>query len=167
MTVPPSCEVCGAKMRPNGKLPSNHYSDRRRQTLELGRKARLLSIVPPRAQASRRCETQASLRRQASQAALAFRSLDSFRPLREPDPRRRDEEAFPLRTKQPKTNLTGKAPYKFESCMFRRGVGRTFRLDECGALKGRLANPAATSKAVAAIAHNGTRPDCAGPAAMP
>jgi hypothetical protein len=28
-------QVCGAKMRPNGKLPSNHYSDRRRQTLEL------------------------------------------------------------------------------------------------------------------------------------
>ena len=27
--------TCGAKMRPNGKLPSNHYSDRRRQTLEL------------------------------------------------------------------------------------------------------------------------------------
>jgi hypothetical protein len=28
-------QVCGAKMRLNGKLHSNHYSDRRRQTLEL------------------------------------------------------------------------------------------------------------------------------------
>src|SRR6266478_3660990 len=66
-------------------------------------------IVPPRAQASRRCETQATLRRHAAKAALAFRSLDPFRALREPDRRRRDEERpFPLRTKNwqrnPKNN---------------------------------------------------------------
>src|SRR5690242_8665947 len=54
-------QVCGAKMRPTGKLPSNHYSDRRRQTLELEKDPSPLSIVPPRAQASRRCETQATL----------------------------------------------------------------------------------------------------------
>ena len=50
---------------------------------------------------------------------LAFRSLDPFRALREPDPRRRDEKRpFPLRTKNcqhnPNNRLTGKAPYKFE-----------------------------------------------------
>src|SRR4029077_16616802 len=28
-------QVCGAKTRPNGELPSDHYADRRRQTLEL------------------------------------------------------------------------------------------------------------------------------------
>src|SRR5690349_4740052 len=79
-------------MRPNGELPSDHHADRR--------KAHLLSIVPPRAQRSRRCETQASLRRQAAKAPLAFRSLDPFRALREPDCRRRDEKRpFPLRTK--------------------------------------------------------------------
>src|SRR5690348_6438758 len=79
-------------MRPNGELPSDHHADRR--------KAHLLSIVPPRAQGSRRCETQASLRRQAAKAPLAFRSLDPFRALREPDCRRRDEKRpFPLRTK--------------------------------------------------------------------
>jgi len=38
----------------------------RRQTPELRRKPISLFIVPPRAQASRRCETQATLRRQAA-----------------------------------------------------------------------------------------------------
>src|SRR6516162_8256800 len=72
-----------------------------------------LFIVPPRAQASRRCETQATASRQAT---LAFRSLDPFRALREPDRRRRDEER-PFRSKQgtgnkPKNHLTEKPPYK-------------------------------------------------------
>src|SRR5205085_5885635 len=48
-------------------------------------------IVAPRAQASRRCETQATLGA-SRQALLPFRSLDPFRALREPDRRRRDEE---------------------------------------------------------------------------
>src|SRR5258708_3636440 len=93
-------------MRPNGELPSDHSPDRRRQTSELRRKPISRFILPPRAQAARR------------QAALAFRSLDPFRALREPDRRRRDEEPpFPLRTKNceqnPKNNrLTGKTPYK-------------------------------------------------------
>jgi len=49
---------------------------------------------------------------------LPFRSLDPFRALREPDPRRRDEKRpFPLRTKNcqhttQNNRLTGKAPYK-------------------------------------------------------
>ena len=56
-------------------------------------------------------------RRQAAKAPLAFRSLDPFRALREPDCRRRDEKRrFPLRTKKFSTTqnnrLTGKAPYK-------------------------------------------------------
>src|SRR5690349_896644 len=102
-------------MRPNGELPSDHHADRR--------KAHLLSIVPPRAQGSRRCETQASLRRQAAKAPLAFRSLDPFRALREPDCRRRDEKRpFPLRTKNFTTTqnnrLTGKAPYKSANFRF-------------------------------------------------
>src|ERR1700756_2726129 len=42
-----------------------------------------------------------SSRRQAAKLLLAFRSLDPFRALREPDRRRRDEEGpFPLRTKK-------------------------------------------------------------------
>src|SRR5438067_8424763 len=63
----------------------------RRQTPELRRNALSLFIVPPRAQASRRCETQATLSGKPP-ALLAFRSLDPFRALREPDRRRRDEE---------------------------------------------------------------------------
>src|ERR1700757_2111870 len=87
-------------------------------------------IVAPRAQASRRCETQATLAGQAGrQALLPFRSLDPFRALREPDRRRRDEERpFPLRTKnrlQTKNDyLTGKAPYRFESRFLQRRVRR-------------------------------------------
>src|SRR5712672_2048054 len=73
-----------------------------------------LSILPPRAQASR--DRNTSLAKVASrQAALAFRSLDPFRALREPDPRRRDEKRpFPLRTKNcqhnPKQPLDRKSP---------------------------------------------------------
>src|SRR5258705_2197248 len=65
-----------------------------------------LFIVPPRAQASRRCETTSDAKAASRQAPLAFRSLDPFRALRELDRRRRDEERpFPLRTKN---RLTGK-----------------------------------------------------------
>src|ERR1700749_1404933 len=60
------------------------------------------------------------------QALLPFRSIDPFRPLREPDRRRRDEERL-FRSEQrtankPKHHLTGKAPYKFESISLQRGV---------------------------------------------
>ena len=73
-------------------------------------------IIASRAQASRRCETQASLSGKAAKLWLAFRSLDLFRALREPDRRRRDEKR-PCRSEQKTaTNqndyLTGKAPYK-------------------------------------------------------
>ena len=55
------------------------------------------SIVPSRAQASRRCETQATLGgKEAAKLRVAFRSLDPFRALRGPEIRRRDEkQAFP------------------------------------------------------------------------
>jgi hypothetical protein len=92
-------QVGGAKMRLNGKLPSNHHSDRRRQTLELRRKARL-PVHPPSACSGLKALRNTSLAKAASrQAALAFRSLDPFRALREPDPRRRDEER-PSRSEQ-------------------------------------------------------------------
>ena len=78
-------------------------------------------ILPSRAQASRRCETQASAKAGACrQAALAFRSLDASRALQEPDRRRRDEER-PSRSEQrtiskPKEEavdrLTGQPPGK-------------------------------------------------------
>src|SRR4029077_6831798 len=60
---------------------------------------------------------------------LAFRSLDPFRALREPDRRRRDEERLSRSeqrtlSKTQNNHLTGKAPYKFESGLLQRGVRR-------------------------------------------
>ena len=51
---------------PQCELPSDHYADRRRQSRSFEEKPISLFIVPPRAQASRRCETQATLGRQAA-----------------------------------------------------------------------------------------------------
>ena len=88
-----------------------------RQTLELRRKARL-PVHHPSACSGVKALRNTSLAKAASrQAPLAFRSLDPFRALREPDCRRRDEKRpFPLRTKNFSTTqnnrLTGKAPYK-------------------------------------------------------
>jgi hypothetical protein len=77
------------------------------------------------------------------QALLPFRSLDPFRPLREPDRRRRDEERL-SRSEQrtankPKDHLTGKAPYRFESISLHRRVYKpsvpqrgTFTPSSCG-----------------------------------
>src|ERR1700719_1855631 len=97
------------------------------QTLKICKKSLSQVIFAPRARASRRCETQATLGGKR-QALLAFQSLDPFRALREPDPRRRDEKRpFPLRTKNcqhnPNNRLTGKAPYKFESISLQQRVG--------------------------------------------
>src|SRR5260370_34678103 len=58
---------------------------------------------------------------------LAFRSLDPFRALGEPDRRRRDEERLSRSeqrtlSKTQNNHLTGKAPYKFESSFLHRRV---------------------------------------------
>jgi hypothetical protein len=125
-------QVCGAMFRarwrvPLGSLRRHVTGAVRRRSFE--EKPVSLFIVPPCAQASRRCENTSDATAASRQAALAFRSLDPLRALREPGRRRRDEERpFPLRTKncqqnprtisgstaQPrgKSPLTGKAPYK-------------------------------------------------------
>jgi hypothetical protein len=101
----PDTSLRREKMRRNGELPSDHYADRRRQTPEFEEKPISLFIVPPRAQASRRCETTSDAKAASRQAPLAFRSLDPFRALRELDRRQRDEERpFPLRTKNCEQN---------------------------------------------------------------
>src|SRR5205807_9547109 len=106
-------QVCGAKMRPMASSPRMIMT----QTPELrNEKPIALFIVPPRAQAFKALRYTSDAKAARRQAPLAFRSLDPFRALREPDRRRRDEERpFPLRTKNceenPKNNrLTGKAP---------------------------------------------------------
>jgi hypothetical protein len=55
-------QVCGTKMRPNGELPSDpQETDRHRPEPEAMQKPVSPFIIAPRAQASRRCETQAPL----------------------------------------------------------------------------------------------------------
>src|SRR3984893_3341802 len=118
LTVRPSCEVRGARSAPNGELPSYHYPDRRRQTPQLQREAHL-AVHRPSACSGVKALRNTSVAKAASrQAALAFRSLDPFRALREPDPRRRDEETFPLRTKSSrhqKRLLDRKSPHTSHS----------------------------------------------------
>ena len=123
---PTEYKFVASKRCPNGELPSDPLTDRHRQTPKLCKKPLSQFIIAPRAQASRRCETQASLSGKAAKLWLAFRSLDLFRALREPDRRRRDEER-PFRSEQKTaTNqndyLTGKAPYKSWAAV--RGVYR-------------------------------------------
>src|SRR6516225_607078 len=124
---PTEYKFVASKRCPNGELPSDPLTDRHRQTPKLCKKPLSQFIIAPRAQASRRCETQASLSGKAAKLWLAFRSLDLFRALREPDRRRRDEKR-PCRSEQKTaTNqndyLTGKAPYKSWAAV--RGVYRT------------------------------------------
>ena len=69
-------QVCSMKMHPNGELPSDPQKiDRHRQKLKLCKKPVSLFIVAPRAQASRRCETQATLGGKAAKLCYRFGPL--------------------------------------------------------------------------------------------
>ena len=129
-TILPHTSLWHEDLSPMANSPRilNTPADKHRSGTEAMQKPASQFIVAPRAQASRRCETQAPLGGKP-QAMLPFRSLDPFRPLREPDRRRRDEERL-SRSEQrtankPKDHLTGKAPYRFESCSLQQRVGRT------------------------------------------
>src|SRR5262245_65132147 len=73
-----------------------------------------------------------AVKRQAAKPWLAFRSLDPFRALREPDRKRRDEERPFRSNKEPGTNqndcLTGNAPHKSVSHIDQAAAGREPRL---------------------------------------
>ena len=66
-------------------------------------------------------------RRQAAKLCYRFGPLTPFCALHEPDRSDGTRTAFPLRNKEPTTNqkygLTGKAPYRFESCSLQQTVG--------------------------------------------
>src|SRR5258707_9010334 len=85
---------------PNGELPSDDHADinRRHQTVKLrkgpSRGSSSLRVLRPQGASKHNRRHAATL-----QAPLAFRSLDPFRALREPDRRRRDEER-PSRSEQ-------------------------------------------------------------------
>ena len=83
---------------PNGELPSDDHD----ATPELRNEEKpiALFIVPPRAQAFKALRNTSDAKAARRQAALAFRSLDPFRALREPDRQATGRRtAFPLRTK--------------------------------------------------------------------
>ena len=85
-------QVCGTKMCPMASSPRilKRQTDTV-QTLKICKKSLSQVIIAPRAQASRRCQTQAPLG--GKPPSFATVSLpDAFRALREPDRRRRDEE---------------------------------------------------------------------------
>src|SRR5438270_5004909 len=93
----------------------NRPTDRHRPGTEAMQKARLPVHRRSACSGVKALRNTSHARRQSRQAVLPFRSLDPFRALREPDPRRRDEKRpFPLRTKNcqhyPKQPLDRKSP---------------------------------------------------------
>src|ERR1700731_240934 len=121
-------------MRPNGELPLDHSPDRRRQTPELRREAHRAVHRPSACSGVKALRNTSDAKAARRQAALAFRSLDPFRALREPDRRRRNEERLSRSeqrtvSKTQNNHLTGKAPYKFESISLqqRDGMGQAAR----------------------------------------
>ena len=125
-------------MRPNGELPSDHCADRRRHTPELRRDAHRTVHRPSACSAVKALRNTSDAKAANRQAALAFRSLDPSRTLREPDRRRQDEER-PSRSKQrtfsksKRDLLTRKAPFKFESSSHHRRVhGEPDFFDDAG-----------------------------------
>src|SRR5205823_3727081 len=120
-------QVCGAKMRPMASSPRivTQTCAVRRRTSK--REAHLAVHRPSACSGVKALRNTSDAKAASRQAPLAFRSLDPFRALREPDRRRRDEER-PSRSEQRTGNktknnhLTGKAPYKFESPLLQRRV---------------------------------------------
>src|SRR5215813_13227560 len=111
-------QVCGVKTRLKWRVPLGPFAEHRSRGRELCKSP--VAVHPPSACSGVKALPNTSpARRQSRQALLAFRSLDAFCALRELDRRRRDEEQL-SRSEQrtgnkPKNDLTGKAPYKFES----------------------------------------------------
>src|SRR5215467_7606593 len=98
------------------RAPLGSSTDRHRQTAKLCKKPPVAVHHRSACSGVKALRNTSAAKRQAAKPWLAFRSLDPFRALREPDRRRRDEER-PFRSEQrTATNqndyLTGKAPYK-------------------------------------------------------
>src|ERR1700737_5110733 len=111
---------------PQWRAPLGSYPDRQCQTPELRKKPHLAVHRPSACSGVKALRNTSDAKAASRQALLAFRSLDPFRALREPERRRRDEER-PSRSEQrtgnkPKTPLDRKSPYKFESGFLQRGV---------------------------------------------
>src|ERR1700756_4637864 len=89
---------------------------------------------PPACSGVKALQNTSTAKRQAAKPWLAFRSLDPFRALREPDRRRRDEERLFRSEQKTGTNqndyLTGTAPSKSDE--LRYVAGRSVKLDSIG-----------------------------------
>src|SRR6516165_11562306 len=116
---------------------------------ELRRKAHLLFILPPRAQASRHCENTSDARRQAAKLGSRFGPLTPS--ARSANLIAGDGTKNGLSRSEQKTvsttqnnRLTGKAPYKFESISLQRGVGANLASSPCG--RGRRLGSTSASK---------------------
>src|SRR5271169_6004895 len=106
-------QVCGHEDVATGELPSDPQQTA--PDAEAMQKAPVAVHLPSACSGVKALRNTSDAKAARRQAALAFRSLDPFRALREPHRRRRDEERpFPLRTKNCQQNLknnrlTGKA----------------------------------------------------------
>src|SRR5271163_2441506 len=109
-------QVCGHEDVPTGELPSDpQQTDRSPSRRRAMQKAPVACVNLPSACSGVKALRNTSDAKAASrQAVLAFRSLDPFRALREPDRRRRDEERLSRSeqrtTNKPKTPLDRKSP---------------------------------------------------------
>src|SRR5882757_5089367 len=114
-------------MRRNGELPSDHTQIGNVRRPSSAGKAPLAVHRPSACSGVKALRNTSAAKAASRQAMLAFRSLDPFRALREPDRRRRDEERLSRSeqrtlSKTQNNHLTGKAPYKFESGFLQRRV---------------------------------------------
>src|ERR1700757_1169913 len=112
----PNTSLPRQKMR-QWRAPLGSSTDRHRQTPKLNaQKAHVAVHHRSACPGVKALQNTSTAKRQAAKPWLAFRSLDPFRALREPDRRRRDEERLFRSEQKTGTNqndyLTGKAPYK-------------------------------------------------------
>src|SRR5712671_723513 len=84
---------------PQWRAPLGSYPDRQCQTPELRKKPHLAVHRPSACSGVKALRNTSDAKAASRQPLLAFRSLDPFRALREPDRRRRDEER-PSRSEQ-------------------------------------------------------------------
>src|SRR6516162_2213727 len=103
-------------------------TDRHRQTAKLCKKPPVAVHHRSTCSGVKALRNTSAAKRQAAKPWLAFRSLDPFRALREPDRRRRDEER-PVRSEQrtgnkPKRLLDRKSPIQVVQTIGSRGYGR-------------------------------------------
>src|SRR5262249_17913325 len=97
---PTGYKFAARRPRPNGELPSDPPQT---APSDAGALQKPVAVHHPSACSGggKALRNTSAAKAASRQALLAFRSLDPFRALREPDRRRRDEEGpFPLRTKK-------------------------------------------------------------------